>query len=86
MNGVLAVVFVLGLVFALAWLARRGTLGPFRAAPTDLKVEKAVALGERRQLVIVAVEGRRLLLGLTPAQVSFVTELQPGQGRSEAGS
>ena len=86
MNGYLAIVFVLALVCALAWLARRGTLGPFRAAPTDLKVEKAVPLGERRQLVIVAVEGRRLLLGLTPAQVSLVTELQPGQGNSGAAS
>ena len=86
MNSYLAIVFVLALVAALAWLARRGTLGPFRASPTDLKVEKAVPLGERRQLVIVAVEGRRLLLGLTPAQVSLVTELQPGQGNSGAAS
>jgi flagellar protein FliO/FliZ len=86
MNGYFAIVFVLALVFALAWLARRGTLGPFRAGPTDLRVEKAVPLGERRQLVIVSVEGRRLLLGLTPAQVSLVTELQPGQGNSGAAS
>ncbi len=34
-------------------------------------------LGERRSLVIVAVEGRRLLLGLTPTQISMVTELGP---------
>jgi flagellar biogenesis protein FliO len=34
-----------------------------------------VPLGERRSLVVVSVEGRRLLLGLTPAQVSLVTEL-----------
>jgi uncharacterized protein (DUF697 family) len=27
----------------------------------------------------VAVEGRRLLLGLTPVQVSLVTELRAGQ-------
>ena len=32
-------------------------------------------LGERRSLVIVSVEGRRLLLGLTPGQISMVTEL-----------
>ena len=86
MNGYLAIVFVLGLVCALAWLARRGTLGPFRAGQTDLKVEKAVPLGERRQLLIVSVEGRRLLLGLTPAQVSLVTELQPRQGQSGVAS
>jgi flagellar biogenesis protein FliO len=39
-------------------------------------VETAVALGERRSLVIVSVEGRRLLLGLTPTTMQLVTELQ----------
>ena len=34
-------------------------------------------LGERRSLMVVAIEGRRLLLGLTPMQVSLVTELTP---------
>jgi flagellar biogenesis protein FliO len=33
-------------------------------------VETAVPLGERRSLVIVSVEGRRILLGLTPGQIS----------------
>ena len=36
-------------------------------------------LGERRSLMVVAVEGRRLLLGLTPMQVSLVTELERGE-------
>ena len=34
-------------------------------------------IGERRSLIIVAVEGRRLLLGLTPTQIAMVTELGP---------
>jgi flagellar biogenesis protein FliO len=38
-------------------------------------VETAVSLGDRRSLVIVSVEGRRLLLGLTPGQIALVTEL-----------
>ena len=71
----LAVVVVLGLVFALAWLLRRGALGPLRPGARAIAVETAVPLGERRSLVIVAVEGRRLLLGLTPAQISMVAEL-----------
>jgi flagellar biosynthetic protein FliO len=70
-----AVVVVLGLVATLAWLLRRGAFGPLRAGSRAITVETAVPLGERRSLVIVAVEGRRLLLGLTPAQISMVTEL-----------
>jgi flagellar biosynthetic protein FliO len=75
-RAVAGIVFVLGLLLVLAWMARQGKLrlpaGRSRAA---VVVEAAVALGERRSLVIVTVEGRRLLLGLTPAQVSLVTEL-----------
>jgi flagellar protein FliO/FliZ len=69
-----AVFIVLGLVAALAWLARRGAFASLRRSGA-VTVETAVPLGERRSLVIVAVEGRRLLLGLTPTTVSMVTEL-----------
>src|SRR5687767_15339656 len=70
-----AVFVVLGLVVALAWLLRRGAFGPLRPGSRAITVETAVPLGERRSLVIVAVEGRRLLLGMTPGQISMVTEL-----------
>lgn len=75
-RGVVATAFVLGLLGLLAWLARRGSikLGPGRGR-SPVSVETAVSLGERRSLVIVTVEGRRLLLGLTPMSVSLVTEL-----------
>jgi flagellar protein FliO/FliZ len=76
-NTLLAVVIVLGLVGALAWLARRGSFAGLKAAARVVSVETAVPLGERRSLVVVAVEGRRLLLGLTPGQISLVTELSP---------
>ncbi len=73
-----AVFVVLGLVVALAWLVRRGTLGSaWKRSPRAIAVETAAPLGERRSLVIVAVEGRRLLLGLTPTQISLVAELAP---------
>ena len=75
MNGFLAVLIVLGLVAAMAWLLRRGSLGALTGRGGAINVETAVALGERRSLVIVSVEGRRLLLGLTPTTMSLVTEL-----------
>jgi flagellar protein FliO/FliZ len=70
-----AVLIVLGLVAALAWLARRGAFANMGRGTRPITVETAVPLGERRSLVIVSVEGRRLLLGLTPGQISMVTEL-----------
>jgi flagellar protein FliO/FliZ len=73
----LAVLVVLALVGALAWLTRRGAFASLRRTSRAILVETAVPLGERRSLVIVSVEGRRILLGLTPGQISMVTELGP---------
>ena len=77
LQSLLAVVIVLGLVGALAWLARRGGFASLKKRG-PVSIETAVPLGERRSLVIVSVEGRRLLLGLTPAHISMVAELKPG--------
>jgi flagellar protein FliO/FliZ len=74
-----AALVVLALVGAMAWLARRGAFGALAQRSRAITVETAVPIGERRSLVIVAVEGRRLLLGLTPGQISMVTELGPAQ-------
>jgi flagellar protein FliO/FliZ len=74
-----AVAVVLALVALFAWLLRRGVFGPLgRRGASVVTVETAVPLGERRSLVVVAVEGRRLLIGLAPGQVSMLTELQAG--------
>ena len=72
MAGGLAV--VLALLAALAWFLRKTVAA--RRAGGAMHVETALALGERRSLVIVAVEGRRLVLGLAPNSVSLVTELK----------
>ena len=65
---------VLGLLVGLAWLLRRGVL--LKRTSGALGIETALPLGDRRSLIIVTVEGRRLLVGLSPNQVSLVTELQ----------
>lgn len=72
-----ALLAVTGALVVFLWLLKRGTLkiGIGRGGRSGLAIESALSLGDRRSLVIVAVEGRRLLLGLTPTQVSLVTEL-----------
>ena len=85
-RSLLAIVVVFGVLGALAWAARRGRLGFFTRQPAHVRVEATVPLGERRSLMVVAIEGRRLLLGLTPMQISFVTELtQPSPGATQTG-
>jgi flagellar protein FliO/FliZ len=68
-----ALVVVLGLLGGLAWVLKRN-MG-LRRGSGSLAIETALALGERRSLVVVTIEGRRLLLGLAPNNVSLVTEL-----------
>ena len=75
----LAAVLVLLAVFV--WALRRGSLRlSGLAARGSISIETATSIGDRRSLAIVSVEGRRLLLGLTPATVSFITDLSPRPG------
>lgn len=85
MNVFVATLLVLALVAALAWLMRRGPLAQLAGRNKVVAVETAIPLGERRSLVIVAVEGRRLLLGMTPTSISLVTELRAGAAGPDSG-
>lgn len=76
----------LGVVAALLaltvwWLGR---LAQTRRGRQPIHVESAVTLGDKRSLVIVSVEGRRLLVGLAPGSVSLVTELRASFGETLA--
>lgn len=71
-----ATLVVVALLAAAAWALRK--TAEARRSRQSMAVESAVSLGERRSLVIVSVEGRRLLLGVAPNSVSLVTELGAG--------
>lgn len=77
-RGLLALVFVGGLLAALVVLLRKNGLAAFgRAKAGGIAVESVVPIGDRRSLLIVSVEGRRLLLGASTVSVSLLTELGP---------
>ena len=67
---------VIGLLALLPWALRRGMARSGRSGARALmSVETALPLGDRRSLAIVAVAGRRFLLGLTPSSVSLIAEV-----------
>lgn len=78
----LAMVIVLALLGATLWLLRRG-LNRRGTAGALMTVESSISLGDRRSLVVIGVEGRRLMIGLAPGQVQLVTELQNAPMRAE---
>lgn len=73
-EAVVATALVLGLLAATLWVLRKG-LHRQRGDGAAMRVESSLSLGERRSLVVVVVEGRRLLMGVAPGQVRLVTEL-----------
>lgn len=74
MEAVVATVIVLALLGGTLWLLRKG-LSRQNKTDAAMRVESSLSLGERRSLVVVRVEGRRLLMGVAPGQVRLVTEL-----------
>ncbi|MGE3508777.1 MAG: flagellar biosynthetic protein FliO [Vicinamibacterales bacterium] len=86
-RAILTAFTVVAVLAALAWWLRRRL--PVSRGRQLIAVETAISLGERRSLVIVAVENRRLLIGVTPQQLSLLTDLGPaampdGQAFSQA--
>ena len=77
-RALISLAVVLGLLAVFVWALRRGSLRLSRLAPRGaIAIETAMSLGDRRSIAIVGVEGRRLLIGLTPASISVLTELGP---------
>jgi flagellar protein FliO/FliZ len=71
----LALLFVLVVIFALAWLLRR--FGPSQlGAGGVLKVLGGVAVGPRERLVLVEVGETWLIVGVAPGQVSTVHAME----------
>lgn len=78
---------VIGLLAVFIWAIRRGSLRLSALAPRGtIAIETAMSLGERRSLAIVTVEGRRMLVGLTPASISLLTDLPAAPAPTDAGS
>jgi len=67
----LAVISVLGL--AVWWLRRR--LQPGGSRGSGARVVPVAVLGTRERIALVEFEGRRLLVGITPQQITMLCEL-----------
>ncbi len=71
---VLALMFILFVIFACAWFLRKFTGGGF-ATNKVIEVKANQPLGTKERLVIIKVDGRHLLLGVTPNSIQKIDEL-----------
>ena len=74
----LSLVFIVGLIFVLAWLVRRFNGGVLPAGQ-DIKVLSSVALSHKEKLITVQVEDQRMLLAVTPSGIQKLTTLNGSQ-------
>jgi flagellar protein FliO/FliZ len=72
---VLALGFVIALIVFSAWLVRRFSLMPMGAKGQVLKVVTGVMVGAKERVVVVEVEGRWLVLGVTANTVNLLHSL-----------
>jgi flagellar protein FliO/FliZ len=70
----LALLIVLGVLFAAAWGMRRFKLFA-QKGQTALAIVQGVNLGPKERAVLITVQGRKLLLGVAPGCVNLLLEL-----------
>ena len=83
---VLALLFILGLLLALAWVARRGGWLPGRTQSARLRVLGTLNLGTRSSIALVEVENTRLVLGVTAQQITLLHTLPDTPGDAAPGN
>lgn len=75
---VLGLLFVLVLIFVLAWVFKR-FLGGSVMSNAALKSVAGLSLGQKERVVLVQVGERQVLLGVAPGQVNMLYALERGE-------
>ncbi len=65
----LALMLMVGLILGLAWLARRFGQ-PLFQQNKHLRLVASLSLGVKEKIILVEVEGKQLVLGVTPQQIT----------------
>jgi flagellar protein FliO/FliZ len=65
----LALMLMVGLILGLAWLARRFGQ-PLFQQNKQLRLIASLSLGVKEKIILVEVEGKQLVLGVTPQQIT----------------
>lgn len=79
-----ALVLIIGLILAAAWIAKRSGFAGKNAGARGLKVTASTSIGPRERVVIVQVEDARLVLGVTPTQINLLHTLPPAPVEPDA--
>jgi flagellar biosynthetic protein FliO len=68
---------VVGLILALAWVAKRFLrLDRWSSVGSEIKILQSFMLGAKRQLMVIEVEDKRILIGVAQDSISTICELE----------
>jgi len=79
-----ALLIVLGLMVFLTYLAKRyypGMRGAGNSRP-DIRVVGTVYLGSKRSIAVIGVQGKRLVVGMTPSSITLLTTLEEDEEKT----
>ena len=79
LQATLGLALVLGMIFAIAWVAKRVAPGALRGAGVPLTIVASQAVGQRERVVIVEVADQWLVLGVAPGRVSALSSMPKGE-------
>lgn len=81
-----ALVLILIVAVALIWFARRMRLVSSDGRGNVFSIINSRSVGQRERIVVVEIEGKWLLLGVTSANITFLTMLDKPDGKATESS
>ena len=78
LQATLGLALVLGLIVAVAWVAKRLVPGTLRTSGMPLTIIASQAVGQRERIVVVEVADQWLVIGVAPGRVSPLSTLPKG--------
>lgn len=70
---VLGLLAVLAIILGLAWISKRFNLN-MPGATGNMRLLSAMSVGQKERIMLVEVEGEKILLGVTPGQINLLKE------------
>jgi len=80
---VVSLIFVIAFIPACLWLMKRFQFAQMKLGQSDIKVVNVQSLGAKEKLMLVEVEGERLLIGVTAHSISHLRSF-PSKNQSFA--
>ena len=74
---VVSLVFIIAFIPACVWLMKRFQFAQMKLGQADIKVVSVQSLGAKEKLMLVEVEGERMLIGVTANAITHIKTMSP---------